>query len=512
MTTARRFGQTGLETTLTEPPIMGELVTTTADLVSVGRQAWGRIKTNAKMMREDWRMVGEALLVGRIKFTTAGGGLNKKGFGQWCRENGFGDIDRRVRTDAIWLAEEWDSNAHGVDISSDVCHPTHIRIAYNELTAETTEPTTPLALPEPVEAAEPVKVPQTKPEPAKPENDTPPWDDEPDADPVQATASVTEEDVEDEPPASGWGALNKLRNVELEEAWEKVGSLIGIKAPKSGDFFIENFLKSIEPDYFVALARDVMIERLRQNDDVETAVDAGADALRAGEDALVEKIRQAVEDAAMEGMSRFLTQVANNKVLSGGNLNKKLLALALDERANPNERINAADKLIAIGSSRAGQGSGPGQAAQVKPPSIFDNRMDEDTKLRLQIGELIGVTCENLGDLFVDDFKKYAKPDYLVGVARTKLIEELRTGSGTEQALVAARRSIRDEEDRIREDVEEALFQMGQEAMKSFVRQTDSNKLLNDPTCGKLLQRALDYRSSSTEERRTALKVLQARR
>jgi hypothetical protein len=318
--------------------MLGELVTTTGDPVSVGQQAWGRIKANGKMMREDWRLVGEALLVGRTKFTT-GGGLNKKGFGQWCRENGFDDIAAPVRSDAMWLTEHWLSYSD-CKIDQDLCHPTNIRQVYRELTADTPEPDTPPALPEPVKAADPVK-PAKTPEPTELEDGTPPWDDVP----VHASSTVTEDDAEDAPPASGWDALNKLRNVELEEAWEKVGSLIGIKAPKSGDFFIENFMKSVEADYFVALARDVMIERLRQNDDVETAVDAGADALRAGEDALVEKIRQAVEDAAMEGMSRFLTLVGNNKVLSGGNLNKKLLALALDERANPNERINAADKL-----------------------------------------------------------------------------------------------------------------------------------------------------------------------
>src|SRR5688572_17816931 len=109
----------------------------------MGRQAWSRIKTNGKMMREDWRLVGEALLVGRTKFTTADGGLNKKGFGQWCRENGFDDIPSTARTDAVWWAVNH-SNRHGVLISETICHPNHIRQAYRELT---TEPTTPLALP-----------------------------------------------------------------------------------------------------------------------------------------------------------------------------------------------------------------------------------------------------------------------------------------------------------------------------------------------------------------------------
>ncbi|EWY36069.1 hypothetical protein N825_30145 [Skermanella stibiiresistens SB22] len=321
--------------TLTVPTSLGELTTTTTDAVSVGQQAWDRIKANGKMMREDWRLVGEALLVGRNKFTTATGGLYNKGFGQWCRESGFSDIDASVRSNAMWMVESWNSILQSLQDRADLCRPTTIRAAYNELTADTPEPTTSPALPEPVKAADPVE---------QGDDETPPWDDEPVSVSASPVPDATDEE-EGDARQSGWEDLNKLRNTEQEQVWERVGCLIGIKAPKSGDFFIENFLKSIEADYFVAAARDAMVERLKQHDDVDTAVHAGAEALRAAEDALVEKIRQAVEDVSMTAMTSYLTQVGNNKVLSGGNLNKKLLAMALDERANPNERITAADKL-----------------------------------------------------------------------------------------------------------------------------------------------------------------------
>lgn len=81
------------------------------------------IQTNSKMMREDWRKIGEALLIGRK--------LHKsdKHFGQWCKEKGFGDMDRRDRADAMWLAENW-ATVDSVD--SNHCHPTHIRQTYRD--------------------------------------------------------------------------------------------------------------------------------------------------------------------------------------------------------------------------------------------------------------------------------------------------------------------------------------------------------------------------------------------
>jgi hypothetical protein len=150
------------------------LLITTADPVSIGRQPWGRIKTNGKMMREDWRLVGEALLVGRRKFTTADGGLYKKGFGQWCRESGFGDIDQRVRTDAMWLAQEWEATQQLLVGRPGLCYPPNIRELYRELTADTAEPVIPPALPDPKSSA-PLEQTKTS-EPVENKDDILSWD------------------------------------------------------------------------------------------------------------------------------------------------------------------------------------------------------------------------------------------------------------------------------------------------------------------------------------------------
>jgi len=48
-------------------------------------------------------------------------------FSQWCKEMGFGDLDRRVRADAMWLAT---SGVQPLDTSE--THPTRIRQWFNE--------------------------------------------------------------------------------------------------------------------------------------------------------------------------------------------------------------------------------------------------------------------------------------------------------------------------------------------------------------------------------------------
>lgn len=55
----------------------------------------------ADEQRQWWREVSEALLVGRRE------NLDNQGFGRWCEDRGFGDLDGRDRTDALWLAENW---------------------------------------------------------------------------------------------------------------------------------------------------------------------------------------------------------------------------------------------------------------------------------------------------------------------------------------------------------------------------------------------------------------------
>lgn len=151
--------------------------------VEAGREAWGRIQTASKMMREDWRLIGEALLVGRRLHAS------DKLFGQWCREKGY-DMDRRVRADAMWIVENW-STVHAVD--SSIAHPSHVRIAYN---ASLTPPS-----PEPDEDETPAPVtqaPRPAPSPPKPlpspapatTSVVPPWEDDEEEAPAPAPAAT----------------------------------------------------------------------------------------------------------------------------------------------------------------------------------------------------------------------------------------------------------------------------------------------------------------------------------
>jgi len=101
------------------------------DPVQQGRDAWNRIKESDKRMREDWLVVGTALDVGRQLCIAESGGLNKKAFGQWCEKEGFSDLVASVRTDALWLLDEWES----IRLSSSITYnnPTAIRQQYRAL-------------------------------------------------------------------------------------------------------------------------------------------------------------------------------------------------------------------------------------------------------------------------------------------------------------------------------------------------------------------------------------------
>ena len=92
-------------------------------VVARGQRAWHRIKATAAEQRELWREVGEALLVGRKMHKS------DKLFGQWVKEHGFDDLDRRRRSDAMWLAEHW-AGVQSLDSSEG--HPTNLRYLYNE--------------------------------------------------------------------------------------------------------------------------------------------------------------------------------------------------------------------------------------------------------------------------------------------------------------------------------------------------------------------------------------------
>ena len=80
------------------------------EVIENGLNAWNRIKNNGKKLREDWLTLASALDVGRQENTTEKGTLNKKGFGQWCESQGFGELSRQDRGSALWLLDNWESN------------------------------------------------------------------------------------------------------------------------------------------------------------------------------------------------------------------------------------------------------------------------------------------------------------------------------------------------------------------------------------------------------------------
>lgn len=52
-------------------------------------------------------------------------------FSQWCKEMGFGDMDRRDRADAMWLTEHWSLVSDGTTPPG-LSHPHRIRVWFNE--------------------------------------------------------------------------------------------------------------------------------------------------------------------------------------------------------------------------------------------------------------------------------------------------------------------------------------------------------------------------------------------
>lgn len=102
-------------------------------------RAWSRIKSTAAEQRQLWREVGEALLVGRRMHKS------DKLFGQWCRAQGF-DMDRRYRSAAMWLTDNWTATGSIAPTTSD---PIAVQAAFRdqapapspEMSLDTPEPT-----------------------------------------------------------------------------------------------------------------------------------------------------------------------------------------------------------------------------------------------------------------------------------------------------------------------------------------------------------------------------------
>ena len=90
-------------------------------IIERGKRAYQKIKVDAATMRENWRAVGEALLVGRKMHPSD----NK--FSEWCKSEGF-DMHRNVRGDAMWFSE----NFGACSTCTTAVTPTEIRRQYNE--------------------------------------------------------------------------------------------------------------------------------------------------------------------------------------------------------------------------------------------------------------------------------------------------------------------------------------------------------------------------------------------
>ena len=101
--------------------------------VTRGQLAWSRIKATAADQRELWRQVGEALLVGRR--------LHRSNtmFSLWCERSGFGDMNVALRSDAMWLVENWNVVFAALSCSSypagntELTQPKHLRQWYREV-------------------------------------------------------------------------------------------------------------------------------------------------------------------------------------------------------------------------------------------------------------------------------------------------------------------------------------------------------------------------------------------
>lgn len=93
-------------------------------MVERGKRAYQKIKADAATMRENWRAVGEALLVGKVKENRNPG----QKFSEWREEN-FPGLHETDASDAIWFSENFNMT---LEIAPTVTHPRNIRAAYND--------------------------------------------------------------------------------------------------------------------------------------------------------------------------------------------------------------------------------------------------------------------------------------------------------------------------------------------------------------------------------------------
>ncbi len=75
-------------------------------IIEQAREVWQA--KHERLTREDWVLIGDALIAGRAWCSENDGYGGPKGFGKWCKENGFDGIDRHVRAAIIWVCERDD--------------------------------------------------------------------------------------------------------------------------------------------------------------------------------------------------------------------------------------------------------------------------------------------------------------------------------------------------------------------------------------------------------------------
>ena len=84
-------------TTMTTTPLSPEAI-------EEARHIWEE-RGASRMTREDWVRLGEVLVAGKAWCAETSGYGGPKGFGKWCREQGFDGIDRNTRSAVIWIME-----------------------------------------------------------------------------------------------------------------------------------------------------------------------------------------------------------------------------------------------------------------------------------------------------------------------------------------------------------------------------------------------------------------------
>jgi len=72
-------------------------------IIEQAREVW--TAKQEKLTREDWVLIGDALVAGKAWCAEHEGYGGAKGFGKWCKENGFDGIDKATRASIIWIVE-----------------------------------------------------------------------------------------------------------------------------------------------------------------------------------------------------------------------------------------------------------------------------------------------------------------------------------------------------------------------------------------------------------------------